>query len=893
MADERGSFAEGPVTAEWRAWGPYVSERAWGTVREDYSATGDAWNYLPFEHARSRAYRWSEDGLGAICDADQHRLLAFAFWNGRDPILKERIYGLDGPQGNHGEDAKELWWYLDSTPTHSWMRWAYLYPQGEFPYEQLVAESARRGRHDDEYELWDTGVLDEGWWDIVVDYAKAAPDDWCIRLRARNDGAAPATLHVLPTVWFRNTWSWSAPASYRPKLTASAGMIEMEHLDFGRMVLTAMARPCRWRATTSRTRALLWGGADGPSYPKDGIGDHVVGGHDTVSPDGTGTKGALWYRLTAAPGETVEVRLRFAPEARPIDDTWAATMATREREADEFYGQLAEGVSADEALVMRQAFAGMMWGKQFFHYDVDRWLDGDPGQPRPPIERNRGRNHLWTHLNNHDVISMPDPWEYPWYASWDLAFHCVAIAHIDPTFAKHQLLLLCREWYMHPNGQIPAYEWSFDDVNPPVQAWAAMRVFEIDGYRDYDFLARMLHKLLINFTWWVNRKDAEGNNVFEGGFLGLDNIGPIDRSAPLPVAGTLEQADGTAWMAMYCLDLLEMAITLARHDGTYEDVATKFLEHFAYIATAMHDRGMWDDEDGFYYDIIALDTGEELPLRVRSMVGLLPLAATITLGRATLDALPAFSDHLEWFSANKPRYASNIDQLHVLDMHEGRLLSIVAPDQLRRLLRYVLDESEFLSPHGVRALSAHHRDHPFQLMLGGTSYEVGYEPAESRSFLFGGNSNWRGPVWFPVNYIVVASLRRFAAYFGGDLLVEHPTGSGNEISLDEIADDLERRLCTLFLRDATGRRPCFGGVALLQDHPVLRDRLLFHEYFNGDDGAGLGASHQTGWTGLVADLIARRAGRPDVLPRRAVTSGGASSSAGRARRRSRGSPCCG
>ncbi len=866
MGDGPESFAGGPLTAEWRRWGPYVSERAWGTVREDYSADGDAWRSFPFEQARSRAYRWSEDGLGAICDDAQHRLLAFAFWNGRDPILKERIFGLDGPTGNHGEDAKELWWYLDSTPTHSWMRWAYLYPQGEFPYGALTTENARRSRHDDELELWDTGVLDDGWWDVVVDYAKAAPQDWCIRLRARNAGAATATLHILPTVWFRNTWSWCDPPAYKPSLHATATTIEMDHLDFGRMVLTGDGDPAPLACDNDSNTRVLWG-TPGPAYPKDGIGDHVVHGAATVNPTGTGTKGALWYQLTAAPGETVEIRLRLAPTAMPLDDTWAAALAEREREADEYYAALAGDVDDDEALVMRQAFAGMMWGKQFFHYDVDRWLEGDPGQPQPPVERHRGRNHLWTHLNNHDIVSMPDPWEYPWYASWDLAFHSVAIAHIDPAFAKQQLLLLCREWYMHPNGQIPAYEWSFDDVNPPVQAWAAMRVFEIDGLRDYDFLARMLHKLLINFTWWVNRKDAEGNNIFEGGFLGLDNIGPIDRSAPLPVAGTLEQADGTAWMAMYCLDLLEMAITLARHAPSYEDVATKFLEHFAYIAAAMHDRGMWDEEDGFYYDIIALDTGEELPLRVRSMVGLLPLGATITLGRATLEALPAFTEHLEWFIANKPEYAAHIDQVHVLDTHEGRLLSVVDTERLRRLLRYALDETEFLSPHGVRALSAHHRDHPFRLALGGTTYEVGYEPAESRSFLFGGNSNWRGPVWFPVNYIVVASLRRFARYFGADLLVEHPTGSGTELTLDEIADDLEHRLTTLFRRGVDGRRPCFGQVALLQDDPVLRDRLLFHEYFNGDDGAGLGASHQTGWTGLVADVIARRAGHPDV-PRR-------------------------
>ncbi|MEO6156696.1 MAG: glucosidase, partial [Ilumatobacteraceae bacterium] len=600
--------------------------------------------------------------------------------------------------------------------------------------------------------------------------------------------------------------------------------------------------------------------------PKDGINDHVVTGAATVAADGVGTKAAMWYQRTVAPGETTEIRLRFASVASPIDATWTAALAQREQEADEYYGALSAGATADEAAVMRQAFAGMMWGKQFFHYDVARWLDGDPATPPPPDARKSGRNHLWRHLNNHDIISMPDPWEYPWYAAWDLAFHCVALAHIDPTFAKEQLLLLAREWYMHPNGQIPAYEWSFDDVNPPVQAWAAMRVFDIDGRRDFDFLGRMMHKLLINFTWWVNRKDTEGNNVFEGGFLGLDNIGPIDRSAPLPVDGTLEQADGTAWMAMYCLDLLEMSITLARHDIAYEDLATKFLEHFAYIATAINESGLWDEKDGFYYDVLNRGDGDRVPLRVRSMVGLLPLAATITLGRETLDSLPYFAGHFRWFCENKPEFAANIAQVHELGLHEGRMLSIVSPDRLRRLLGYLLDESEFLSPHGIRALSAFHRDHPFQLTLGSNSYQVDYEPAESRSAMFGGNSNWRGPVWFPVNYIVVQSLRRFGRYFGPDFTAECPVGSGVQLTLDEIADELEQRLCRLFLRDpATGRRPCFGGTDFLQNNDVVRDRLLFNEYFNGDDGAGLGASHQTGWTGLVADLIARKSGRPDVL----------------------------
>jgi hypothetical protein len=856
-----------PITDEWRRWGPYLAERAWGTVREDYSADGEAWGYFPFEHARSRAYRWSEDGLGGICDDTQHRLLAFSFWNGEDAFLKDRIFGLAGPEGNHGEDAKELWWYLDSTPTHSWMRWAYLYPQRAFPYDELRSENAARTRANPEFELFDTDAFDGNrFWDITVDYAKAAPDDWCIRMLVHNAGDLEATLHVLPTMWLRNTWSWGLDDT-RPSITATAtptgALLEMHHKG-GNMVLVGDGSSTPLVCDNETNTERLYGTPNANPYPTDGIDDHVVNGAATVNPAGVGTKAALWYRLTVAPGETAEIRLRFAPTASPIDVSWEETMEQRRAEADDYYAGLAGDVSPDEANVMRQAFAGMLWGKQFYHYDVDRWLDGDPANPPPPVQRHQGRNAGWRHLNNHDIISMPDPWEYPWYAAWDLAFHCVALAHVDPAFAKGQLLLLCREWFMHPNGQIPAYEWSFDDVNPPVQAWAAMRVFEIDGYRDFDFLGRMLHKLLLNFTWWVNQKDQEGNNVFEGGFLGLDNIGPINRSAPLPIAGTLEQADGTAWMAMYCLDLLDMSITLARHDDAYEDLATKFLEHFALIGTAMHDRGMWNDEDGFYYDVIGFPNGEELALRVRSMVGLLPLAATTTLSHETLLDLPNFAQRFQWFCANKPAYARNIDHTHVLGVHEGRLLSIVDAEQLTRLLDYVLDEREFLSPHGVRAMSAYHREHPFHLDLGGTQYSVGYEPAESSSTLFGGNSNWRGPVWFPVNYIIIEALRRFGRYFGGDFAAECPKGSGTMMTLHGIADELEGRLCTLFLMDAQGRRPCFGDTELLQTNPRLAGRLLFHEYFHGDNGAGLGASHQTGWTGLVADIIARKSGRPDI-----------------------------
>jgi hypothetical protein len=842
----------------WRRWGPYLAERAWGTVREDYSDGGDAWGHFPHDHARSRAYRWNEDGLGGLSDEHQRLCFAFAFWNGADAILKERIFGLTGNEGNHGEDAKELWWFLDSTPTHSWMRWAYLYPQRAFPYEELVAENRRRNRLEPEYELTDTGVLDEDrYWDVVVDYAKATPDEWCIRLRVRNAGPDEATLHVLPTLWFRNTWSWGFEGreAAKPSITDKDGALVAEHPTLGRMVLAGDGVPAaRLFCENESNGSRLWG-VDGPAYPKDGIGEHVVAGAPAVNPERTGTKAALWYRLTVPSGETADLRLRLSPDGAPVDAAWEQVLAERESEADDFYAAITPSPATDdEARVLRQALAGMLWSKQFFHFDVERWLDGDPAGPPPPASRLGGRNHEWRHLNNADVISMPDSWEYPWYAAWDLAFHCVPLALVDPQFAKDQLLLLCREWYMHPNGQLPAYEWSFGDVNPPVHAWAALRVFELDGSRDHDFLERVFQKLLLNFTWWVNRKDAAGLNIFEGGFLGLDNIGPIDRSAALPVAGRLAQADGTAWMAMYCLNLLEIALVLAEHDAVYEDMATKFLEHFAYIATASE--ALWDEEAGFYHDVVHLDDGSRIPVRVRSVVGLLPLAATTTLGRGTLDRLPDFASRLAWFTANKPQFARSIAATHVRDGAEGRLLSVVPPERLVRLFAAMLDEAEFLSPHGVRALSARHRDEPFELDLAGMRYAIDYEPAESTTPLFGGNSNWRGPVWFPVNHLLVEAIERFAQFFGDDLTVDCPTGSGRHVTLGGAAEELRRRLVSTFLAGPDGRRAAFGRTELLQTDPVLRDRLMFHEYFHGDTGAGLGASHQTGWTGLVAELIA-------------------------------------
>jgi hypothetical protein len=844
--------------APWRRWGPYLSERGWGTVREDYSADGDAWSYFPHDHARSRAYRWNEDGLAGICDDRQILCLALALWNGRDPILKERVFGLTGHEGNHGEDAKEYWWFLDATPTHSWLRWRYAYPQDAFPYEQLVEANAARTRADPEFELVDTGVFDDGrYWQITAEVAKAAPEDILVRYTVRNAGAETASLDLLPTLWFRNTWSWGVDPT-RPSLRLEGSTVAAEHTTLGRRLLWASGSPEALFCENETNVARLFGAAPRTPYPKDGINDHVVSGAGTVNPQHVGTKAALRYRLTVAAGgtEVVELRLRDADGGR--GDDFDEVLATREREADEFYAALTpDGCDPDEALVLRQSLAGMLWSKQFYHYDVRRWLDGDPGEPPPPPERRTGRNARWTHLNNLDVISMPDTWEYPWYAAWDLAFHCVALAHVDPEFAKRQLVLLCREWYMHPNGQLPAYEWDLGDVNPPVHAWAALRVFEIDGSRDVAFLQRVLHKLLLNFTWWVNREDADGSNLFEGGFLGLDNIGPFNRSS-LPVRGILEQSDGTSWMAFYCQNLLELSLLLAAHDPTYEDIATKFFEHFALIASALNRRGLWNAEDGFYYDTLQQVDGERIPLRARSVVGLLPLAAVTTIGPETMERLPDFRTRTEWFTANSPDAEGVIQHVDSPDHPGWRMLSIVDEDRLRRLLSVLLDENEFLSDHGIRALSKWHQAHPLELDVDGVRATLDYEPAESTNALFGGNSNWRGPVWMPVNYLLIGALRTYHRFLGDGFRVECPTGSGNRLTLAEVADELTRRLIGLFLRGPDGRRPVFGGYTLLQDDPAWRDAILFHEYFHGDTGAGLGASHQTGWTGLVADLIIGR-----------------------------------
>ncbi|WP_306208470.1 MGH1-like glycoside hydrolase domain-containing protein [Actinoplanes sp. RD1] len=843
----------------WRAWGPYLAERAWGTVREDYSEHGTAWDYFPHDHARSRAYRWNDDGMAGLCDDRQTFCFALALWNERDPILKERMFGLGGDGGNHGEDVKEYWWYQDSTPTHSWMSWRYHYPQAPFPYDELVAVNGRRSRDEPEFELADTGVFDDDrFWVVTVDYAKAGPRDMCMVVTVANRGPDEATLHVLPTLWFRNTWSWGLPGRQVPKLTGTPGRIVGEHRSLEGLSLQGEGSPPALMCDNETNSQRLWGLPGTSLFPKDGINDHLIAGAPTVNPAGVGTKGALHYSLTLGPGESHSIRLRLSdasdiPDFSDFDDVVRA----RRAEADAYFADLIPAAASDEeAAVARQGIAGLMWGKQFYHFDVKQWLHGDPGSAPPPPGRRYGRNNAWWHMASFDVISMPDPWEYPWYAAWDLAFHCVSIARVDPGFAKSQLLLLLREWYMHPNGQIPAYEWAFGDVNPPVHAWAALRVFEIDGGRDHDFLARVMHKLLLNFTWWVNRKDVGGNNVFEGGFLGLDNVGPFDRSAALPVAGVLEQSDGTGWMAMYALNLLDISLRLALHDRTYEDMATKFFEHFAYIAEAAYRQGLWDDEDSFFYDVLRLPDGHKMPLKARSIVGLLPLAATTRLTAGTLNRLPDLAARVRWMLANQGDYGDVISARRLSRTGgQQRLLSMVGQDQLLRILARMLDPEEFLSPYGLRSLSRSHLEKPFTVSLGGQDFTVGYEPAESTSGLFGGNSNWRGPLWMPVNYLLIEALREFAAFYGDDLMVEYPTGAATKCSLTAVADDLSRRLIALFVPDSWGRRPIYGNNDLFQNHPDWKDLIAFPEYFHGDNGAGLGAWHQTGWTALVVDLI--------------------------------------
>jgi hypothetical protein len=855
----------------WYRWGPYLADRQWGTVREDYSADGNAWAHLPHDHARSRAYRWGEDGLLGISD-DQARLcFAIALWNGRDPILKERLFGLSGPEGNHGEDVKEVYFYLDATPTASYLRGLYKYPTAEFPYARLIEENARRGKDDPEFELADTGVFDEGrYLDVEVEYAKADPTDIAIRITITNRGPEPADAHLLPTLWFRNTWSWGRD-DRRPSIAEVGGALRAEHHALGTYWLTSMD-PASVLVTENESNAeLLWGTASRTPAVKDAFHGAVVRGDPSrLTPDGaSGTKAAFHHAWTLAAGEVRSTMLRLTARGTAAPADGAATravMAQRRAESDDFYASVAPGgLTDDERLVQRQAFAGLVWAKQWYHYDVGQWLDGDPAAPPPPPSRRTGRNADWRELNNADVISMPDPWEYPWFAAWDLAFHCVPFALIDPEFAKRQLLLLTREWYMHPNGQLPAYEWAFSDVNPPVHAWATLRVYKIERAHlgragDRAFLERVFHKLLLNFTWWVNRKDREGHNVFQGGFLGLDNIGVFDRSAPLPEGGHLGQADGTAWMGFYALQMMQIALELARENPAYEDLATKFFEHFLYIAGALDDIGgagipLWDDEDGFFYDVLHLPDDRKIQLKVRSLVGLIPLLAVETIEQDVLERNPDFARRLRWFLRNRPDLASLVSRWEVPGMGERRLLALVRGHRMKLLLRRMLDPEEFLSRHGVRALSRFHREQPYMLDIGDMHHEVRYEPAESRSGLFGGNSNWRGPVWFPLNFLLVEALQKFHHYYGDDFRVEAPVGSGEQRTLDEVASDLSRRLAMIFVRDTDGRRAVFGDDLRHQADPEWRDHVLFYEYFDGDTGAGVGASHQTGWTALVAELL--------------------------------------
>ncbi len=857
----------------WKRWGTYLSERQWGTVREDYSANGDAWNYLPHDHARSRAYRWGEDGLLGICDRQCRVCFALALWNGRDPILKERLFGLTGPEGNHGEDVKEQYFFLDATPTASYAKALYKYPQGEFPYGRLVHHGWDRDQS--EFEILDTGIFDENrYFDVFAEYAKADPEDILIRVTVANRGPEAAMVHLLPTLWFRNTWSWGRVGEgCWPKGSIRRdedGALLIHHPGLGRLRLAAETAPAALLFTENETNAERLFGTSNPSpYVKDAFHRYLIEGRsDAVNPAGEGTKAALCYRLDLPPGGEAVLHFRLTAEgswtAKAFGDDFNHIFETRIMEADAYYAPRIEpGLSEDGKRIARQSFAGLFWSKQFYHFVVKDWLEGDPGQPPPPAERWKGRNAHWLNLHSRDVISMPDTWEYPWWAAWDLAFHMLVFAKTDPEFAKEQLLLLLREWYMHPNGQIPAYEWAFSDVNPPVHAWACWRVYKMaapKGHRDRLFLERAFQKLLITFTWWVNRKDDEGNNLFSGGFLGLDNIGVFDRSHPLPGGATLEQADGTAWMAFFCTTMLAMALELARKDPAYEDVASKFFEHFVAISDAINTlggTGLWNEEDGFYCDQMLAD-GRRLPLRVRSMVGIVPLFAASALDEEVVfRRLPGFAKRMRWFLRNRQDLARNISFMESPQHPEDTiyLLAIPSRERLVRVLRHVLDESEFLSPYGVRSLSRYHLEHPFELRFDGQVRRVEYVPGESHDGMFGGNSNWRGPVWFPGNYLLIEALERYHHFYRDTLQVECPTGSGRMMSLNEVAGEIRRRLAALFLADPQGRRPAHGTDSRFASDPHWKDLVLFYEYFHGDDGRGLGASHQTGWTALVSLIL--------------------------------------
>jgi hypothetical protein len=855
---------------DWKDWGPYLSDRSWGTVREDYSADGQAWTYTTHDMAASKAWRWGEEGIGGFSDKRQRICLSVGFWNKKDPILKDRLFGLTSYEGNHGEDVKELYYYLDSSPTHSYMKMLYKYPQAAFPYEQLIEENKRRTRHEPEYELLDTGIFDEdAYFDVFIEYAKGDINDILVRITAHNRGKADAPLHILPTIWFRNTWAWGYD-DYKPKLTSSnQENITVTHRAMEELTLYGEEPDVHLFCDNETNYRRLYN-AENKGYCKDGVQEFLIQGRQDAINYEQGTKAVLNYERVVPAGGSVTVRVRLSPECAkgPFYD-FDEIFAARIRETDEFYAELQQEITnEDERRVQRQAFAGMLWTKQLYYYNVEQWLKGDPAQPPPPPERLKGRNHDWTHLKNSNIISMPDKWEYPWYASWDLGFHCLVFAMIDADFAKHQLLLLTHDWFMHPNGELPAYEWSFSDANPPVHAWAAYRVYEIDkmnngGKGDIPFLETVFHKLLLNFTWWVNRKDAEGNNIFEGGFLGMDNIGVFDRNnTELPNDSRLEQADGTSWMAMYCLNLMRIALELSMANPVYQDMANKFFEHFLHIAAAMasmgavnDNDGLWDNEDEFFYDTIRLPGDRSIRLKVRTMVGLIPLFAVEVIDDKILQLLPEFGKRLSWLLANRPDLAALVSRWHEKGSEEKHLLSLLRGHRVKRLLYRMLDETEFLSDYGVRSVSKYHEAHPYQLQVDGHLITIKYTPAESDVDIFGGNSNWRGPVWFAPNYLLIESLQRFYHYYGEDFKVEYPTNSGKLYTLDEISVELSKRLARIFLRDEKGLRPVYGSSAKLQTDPYFKDYILFFEYFHGDNGTGLGAGHQTGWTGLVAKLL--------------------------------------
>jgi hypothetical protein len=869
--------------ANWKRWGPYLSERQWGTVREDYSPTGDCWNYLPHDHARSRAYRWGEDGLMGITDRECRICFAVAMWNGRDPILKERLFGLSGPEGNHGEDVKEQYFYLDSTPTHSYMKGLYKYPQNLFPYDQLVAENRRRTRQNPEFEILDTGVFDQNrYFDVFVEYAKNAPDDILIRITVINRGPDPATIHMLPTLWARNSWIWGClheGCEVKPHMARSGpASVDVDHVTLGKFRWVAEQRgqePKLLFTENESNLQRLFGTPNYTPFVKDAFHRYLVCGETgAVNPADVGTKVAAHYQIDLPPGGQSVLRLRLFPQNTAPGEAFGAEFERifqqRIAEADEFYdSRLSTKLPADMRNIGRQGLGGLLWSKQFYHYIVREWLEGDPEQPPPPASRWHGRNREWLHLYNRDVISMPDKWEYPWYAAWDLAFHTITLATIDPEFAKEQLILMLREWYMHPNGELPAYEFEFSDVNPPVHAWACWRVYKMTGprgERDRMFLERAFQKLLINFTWWVNRKDVSGRNIFGGGFLGLDNIGVFDRSKPLPMGGVLDQADGTAWMAFYCSTMLSMALELARDDVVYEDIASKFFEHFVAIVDAMNSvggTGLWDEQDGFYYDQLYLD-GKSTPLRVRSMVGVIPLFAVEVLDDGLIENLPGFRKRMDWFLNNRKDLAKYISYMKPSDSeHKHYLLAVPTQQRLTRVLKYFLNEAEFLSPFGIRSVSRYHLDHPYVFYADGKEYGVKYCPGEGDTGLFGGNSNWRGPVWFPLNFILIESLEKYHHFYGSDFTVEFPTGSGKQQTLQQVADELGTRLIRTFLADKDGRRPCHGDEIRFAEDPHWKDLLLFHEYFHGETGRGCGASHQTGWTSLVARILVGRGRKLD------------------------------